>query len=188
MHLHPESFVAAASKDPGVDKKRRGILRAMFGSFLGLGFTALGATGTLWTLGAARYMLPNVLVEPPNKFRAGYPRDYPPGSVETKFKDQHGVWLVREKYLGEEQIFALRTACTHLGCITLWQAGERKFKCPCHGSGFRPDGTNIEGPAPRPLERYAIRVAEDGQLEVDKSRIFREEMGQWADPASYVKV
>ena len=85
-------------------------------------------------------------------------------------------------------IYALRTVCTHLGCITLWSAAERKFKCPCHGSGFRADGMNFEGPASRPLERYAIRVADDGQLEIDRSRVFHEELGQWNDPDSYVVV
>ena len=43
-------------------------------------------------------------------------------------------------------------------------------------------------PAPRPLERYAIRVSDDGQLEIDKSKAFQEELGQWADPDSYVTV
>ena len=82
----------------------------------------------------------------------------------------------------------LRTVCTHLGCITVWQENERKFKCPCHGSGFYMDGVNFEGPAPRPLERYAIRVADDGQLEIDRSRIFQEELGQWQELASFVTV
>ena len=53
---------------------------------------------------------------------------------------------------------------------------------------FMEDGINFEGPAPRPLERFAIRVADDGQLEVDKSRKFKEEMGQWSDTASFVQV
>ncbi len=56
-----------------------------------------------------------------------------------------------------------------------------KFKCPCHGSGFRITGINFEGPAPRPLERYAVRLAEDGQIEVDRSRILREDLGQWTE-------
>jgi cytochrome b6-f complex iron-sulfur subunit len=38
------------------------------------------------------------------------------------------------------------------------------------------------------LERYAIRMAEDGMLEVDRSRKFQQEMGQWNDTASYVEV
>ena len=62
------------------------------------------------------------------------------------------------------------------------------YKRQCHGSGFYKDGVNFEGPAPRPLERYAIRVADDGQLEVDKSRKFNEELGQWADNSSFVPV
>jgi cytochrome b6-f complex iron-sulfur subunit len=38
------------------------------------------------------------------------------------------------------------------------------------------------------LERYAISIAGDGQIEVDKGRMFQEEMGQWSDPASYIPV
>jgi cytochrome b6-f complex iron-sulfur subunit len=76
--------------------------------------------------------------------------------------------------------------CTHLGCTPNWLEGEQKFKCPCHGSGFYKDGINFEGPAPRPLERFAIRVSDDGQLEVDRSRKFQQELGQWEDPLSFV--
>ncbi|NUQ64311.1 MAG: ubiquinol-cytochrome c reductase iron-sulfur subunit [Pirellulales bacterium] len=168
------------------DPRRRGLLRAMFGSFLGLGFTALGAAGGLWAAGTARFLFPNVITKPPSRFKAGFPGDYPAGRVETRYKDEYGVWLVSGFYNGKRQIYALRTACTHLGCITIWQEAEQKFKCPCHGSGFSMDGVNFEGPAPRPLERYAIRIADDGQLEVDTSRIFQEELGQWTDPGCYV--
>jgi len=148
----------------------------------------LGGAAALWTAGMARFLAPNVVTEPPQKFTVGYPADYPMGHVETRFKEEYGVWVVHAEYRGESQIYALRTVCTHLGCITIWQESEGKFKCPCHGSGFYVDGINFEGPAPRPLERYAIRVAEDGQLEVDRSRIFQEELGQWRDTDCYVKV
>jgi len=70
--------------------------------------------------------------------------------------------------------------------VTIWQASQRRFKCPCHGSGFYADGRNFEGPAPRALDRYAIRLTDDGQLEIDTSRTFQAELGQWNDPASYV--
>ena len=50
--------------------------------------------------------------------------------------------------------FALSTVCTHLGCTPNWLPVESKFKCPCHGSGFRMTGIHFEGPAPRPLERF----------------------------------
>jgi cytochrome b6-f complex iron-sulfur subunit len=171
-----------------VDEDRRGLMGIMLGSFLGLGFSALSATGGLWALGTARFMFPNILTEPPSQFKVGFPADFPPGTVENKFKAQFGVWVVNYEYNGQPQIFALRTVCTHLGCTPNWLEGEQKFKCPCHGSGFYKDGINFEGPAPRPLERYAIRRAADGQLEIDKSKLFQEELGQWADPASYVTV
>jgi cytochrome b6-f complex iron-sulfur subunit len=181
------SKALAGKRNPSdPDPKRRGLLRAMFGSFLGLGFTALGAAGALWAAATARFMMPNVLTEPPRRFKAGLPGDYPPGRVETKFKERFGVWIVHGTYQGRRQIYALRTVCTHLGCITIWQESEQRFKCPCHGSGFCADGINFEGPAPRPLERYAIRLTDDGQLEVDKGRTFQEERGEWEDPACYV--
>jgi cytochrome b6-f complex iron-sulfur subunit len=170
------------------DHARRGFLSVFFGSFLAVGFTSLTLTNLLWGLGLARFFFPNILIEPPSKFKVGFPGDFAPGSVETKFTAQFGVWLTNTEYEGQQQIVALKTVCTHLGCTPNWLEAEQKFKCPCHGSGFYKDGINFEGPAPRPLERYAIRLADDGQLEVDKSRIFQQEMGQWSDPASFVPV
>jgi cytochrome b6-f complex iron-sulfur subunit len=167
---------------------RRGFLEIATGSFMAMGFTALSITGGLFTAGLARYFFPNVLAEPPSKFKVGFKEGFPAGKVETKYVAQYGVWVVNGEFQGEQQIYALKTVCTHLGCTPSWLEAEQKFKCPCHGSGFYKDGVNFEGPAPRPLERYAIRIADDGQLEVDKSRTFQEELGQWADASSFVTV
>jgi cytochrome b6-f complex iron-sulfur subunit len=183
-YARPKAKEAAAAS--GED--RRSFLSFAVGSFLGAGFTSLAATVGLWTLGTARFMFPNVLIEPPSQFKVGFPSDFAPGMVEEKFKAQFGVWVVKAEYQGQLQIYALRTVCTHLGCTPNWLEGEQKFKCPCHGSGFYKDGINFEGPAPRPLERYSIHLADDGQLEIDKSKLFQEEMGQWKDAASFVPV
>ncbi|MDX1964231.1 MAG: Rieske (2Fe-2S) protein [Pirellulales bacterium] len=158
------------------------------GSAFALGNTAMAMTGGLWTLGMARYMFPNILTEPPSRFKVGFKDAFAPGMVDTRFVSQFGVWVVNTEFQGQRMIYALRTVCTHLGCTPNWLEGEQKFKCPCHGSGFYKDGINFEGPAPRPLERYAIRIADDGQLEIDKSRMFQEELGQWADPSSFIPV
>jgi len=177
-----------SSPKPPADEQRRGVLGMIFGSVAALGFTALGAAGGLWAAATARFMMPNVVNRPSSKFKVGPPADYPRGFVETKYKQRYGVWVVNGEYRRKQQIFALSTVCTHLGCITIWQESEQKFKCPCHGSGFHKDGINFEGPAPRPLERYAISIAEDGQLQVDRSKTFQEQLGQWNDPACYVPV
>jgi len=176
---------------PTVAKKvaaedRRGFLSIAMGSFMAVGFTALSVTGGLFSMGLARFLFPNVLAEPPSRFKVGFKEAFPAGKVETKYVAQYGVWVVNSEIQGEEQIYALKTVCTHLGCTPNWLEAEQKFKCPCHGSGFYKDGVNFEGPAPRPLERYAIQISDDGQLEVDKSRTFQEELGQWSDPASFV--
>ena len=201
----PEAPAKAAKKAPPMPEKpayaraeparasadaedRRGFFGLFLGSYLAFGFTALGLTHLLWTLGFARFMFPNILTEPPTSFKVGPPGNFAPGSVETKFKAQFGVWVVNAMYNGAQIIFALKSVCTHLGCTPNWLEAEQKFKCPCHGSGFYKDGINFEGPAPRPLERYAVSVAADGQLEVDKSTTFQEEKGQWTDPASFVNV
>src|SRR5437868_13545636 len=175
-----------------VEPSRRGFFAAaagvLFGSSLAIGFTSLAVTHLILLLGFARFMFPNILIEPPTRFKVGFPDSLSPGQVETKFIPQFGVWVVRYEFDGQPMIFALKSVCTHLGCTPNWLEAEQKFKCPCHGSGFYKDGINFEGPAPRPLERYSIGVADDGQLLVDKSRTFQQELGQWKDPASFVTV
>jgi len=183
MPVKPDYAKPAAKPTKEQVAERRAFLFGM--SALAVGFAASAATYALWALGGIRFMFPNIVREPPSRFTVGTPDKFAPGQVEERFKAQYGVWIVNTEYNGEQQIFALKSVCTHLGCTPNWLEAEQKFKCPCHGSGFYKDGINFEGPAPRPLERYAIRLAEDGQLEVDKSRIFQEEMGQWNDPNSY---
>jgi cytochrome b6-f complex iron-sulfur subunit len=189
----PPMPVKPAYAKPGAAKatkeqiaERRAFLFGM--SALAVGFSALSATAAAWTLGSVRFMFPNILREPPSRFTVGPPDKFPPGQVDERFKAQFGVWIVNAEYNGQQQIFALKSVCTHLGCTPNWLEAEQKFKCPCHGSGFYKDGINFEGPAPRPLERYAVSIASNGEVEVDKSRIFQEEMGQWADPTSYITV
>jgi len=173
---------------PTLETGRRGFIGMLMGSAFAIGNTAMAVTGGLATLGLARFMFPNILTEPPSKFKVGFKDAFGNDKVDTRFTSQFGVWVVNAEYQGTREIFALKTVCTHLGCTPNWLEAEQKFKCPCHGSGFYKDGINFEGPAPRPLERYAIKIADDGQLEIDKSKTFQEEMGQWNDPQCYVPV
>ena len=144
------------------------------GFFLSVGIGALGAL---------RFMFPRVLFEPSTTFKAGKPDDYVVGEVSEKFKLSKRVWIVREK----TGFYAILAICTHLGCTPRWLASSNKFKCPCHGSGFRKSGVNFEGPAPRPLERIKIALNEEGEILIDKAKRFRREKGEWTDPDAYLK-
>ncbi len=172
----------------GKDVPRRNMLMALLLSPFAIAWMAMGSAAGIFTLGIARFMMPNAMVEPPSKFKVGPVGDYPADAVITKWKAQFGIWLVNVDWKGKREIYALASVCTHLGCTPNWLEGEQKFKCPCHGSGFYKNGVNFEGPAPRPLERMGIRVAEDGMIEVDKGQKFQEEMGQWEDAASYIEI
>ncbi len=159
--------------------------RGFFGSLTAaaIGWWSFWASMAAMTLGTTRFMFYNVLQEPPNKVKIGDPRSYEDGKVTEVFKDRQ-IWVVRN----QGKIYALNTMCTHLGCTPNWLEADKKFKCPCHGSGFFITGINFEGPAPRPLERWAIELGEDGQLVVDKSRKFQYEMGQWDSKDCYFEV
>lgn len=177
--------VAAAGRDPDDSSPlltRRAWIGLAWGAFSAASAAALAATG--------RFMFPNVLNEPPQQFKAGLPNEYGMG-VDERWKDKFGVWLVRtpeDVAQAASGFYALISTCTHLGCTPNYLSAENKFKCPCHGSGFRLSGINFEGPAPRPLERARIVLADDGQILVDKSRHFQQELGGWQDQESFLKV
>jgi cytochrome b6-f complex iron-sulfur subunit len=138
----------------------------------------------------AAFMAPRLDFTKAQKFRAGVPDEYATDSVSERYKSSEKVWLCRTT----DKIVAVSTVCTHLGCTPNWSENEKKFKCPCHGSGFygpRPGvevGVNFEGPAPTPLPRYKITLADDGQIVVDKGQMFFKEKGEWGNPESFVPV
>jgi cytochrome b6-f complex iron-sulfur subunit len=63
-------------------------------------------------------------------------------------------------------LLALYGVCTHLGCLPKWVTTNTRFECPCHGSKFQADGSWIEGPAPRALDRFVARVVYTDGTEV----------------------
>lgn len=53
----------------------------------------------------------------------------------------------------EGRVCRVSGVCPHLGGILSWNAAERSWDCPLHGSRFASDGTRLEGPALDDLER-----------------------------------
>jgi cytochrome b6-f complex iron-sulfur subunit len=166
------------------------VSRRSFLSWLAVGWASFGASVAVFLGAFQRFLFPNVLREPPLQFKAGFPLDFSEGMVDTRYTDKFGVWLVRgyDPITNQGGIYALSTTCTHLGCTPAWLDSENKFKCPCHGSGFYRTGINFEGPAPRPLERYRVVLAEDGQVLVDKAKKFQFEKGEWGQSEAFLKV
>lgn len=66
----------------------------------------------------------------------------------------NSVWLLREN----DKIIAFDPKCTHLGCAYRWDEDRGVFVCPCHTATFSKVGQVIEGPPPRPLDRFPAKV------------------------------
>jgi len=175
--IQPGAQGSQAAVQHGTGVSRRGFI-----SWIGTAWVSFTGAMGVASLSTLRYLFPNVLFEPPQTFKAGPPNEFIVGTVDNRFKESYGVFIVRN----EEEIYVLKAVCTHLGCTPNWLEAEFKFKCPCHGSGFYITGINFEGPAPRPLERYRVVLADDGQILVDKTKIYRQEKGEWADPESFI--
>jgi Rieske Fe-S protein len=64
-------------------------------------------------------------------------------------------------------ILILSSKCTHLSCSVNWHEESNAYICPCHDAKFGIEGEVLDGPPPRPLDRYTeFRVTEDGTLEI----------------------
>lgn len=178
-----EETISQESKGGGTEEftQRRKLLKRLgWGGVLGF----LGIN----SLAFLRFFYPRVLFEPPTKFKVGFPADYPPGQVNSQYQKEFGTWIIR---LQDGRFFAMESKCTHLGCTPSWMDAQKKFKCPCHGSGYYISGLNFEGPAPRPMDRFKISLAEDGQLIVDKTIKFPGVPGKESNdeyPQSLLKV
>lgn len=120
-----------------------------------LGLAALGSMTAAFALsifGMLKLPKAAVSASPAKKFNLVLPENLaegeafiPPGRNVAVFRDGEGV-------------FAISTVCTHLGCIV--KSSPNGFDCPCHGSGFKKDGTVVKGPAPKPLPW--VKVSKSG--------------------------
>src|SRR4051794_22121126 len=79
----------APAKAPVKPAGRRFFLLSLFGSWFAIAWTSFSAAMAAMTLGTVRFLYPNVLTEPPSKFKAGYPDTFEEGKVVERFKDQN---------------------------------------------------------------------------------------------------
>lgn len=102
-----------------------------------------------------------------------------PDSPPTAFPEVK-VWLANvgpnsaSSGSGNQGLVALYRVCVHLGCLYAWVDSTNRFECPCHGSKYQLDGTYIEGPAPRDLDRFVVKLVDTqgnvvAQTDTDKA-------------------
>lgn len=56
----------------------------------------------------------------------------------------------------EGGLHVLSATCTHLGCVVSWNAAEKSWDCPCHGSRFDVNGEVLHGPAMKALRAVSL--------------------------------
>ena len=91
---------------------------------------------------------------------AGTVQDYPEGTVKY-FLD--GRFYVTS---AAGALVALYQKCPHLGCRVPFCDSSGRFECPCHGSIYNIRGEYVQGPAPRGMDRFPIRI-DNGKVLVD---------------------
>jgi len=91
--------------------------------------------------------------------------------VPTLFKvtiERQTGWIVNKEELSiyvltenGRDFVAMSNICTHLGCRVRWITEQEQFFCPCHNAVFDKEGDVVEGPPPRPLDRFEVKVEND---------------------------
>jgi menaquinol-cytochrome c reductase iron-sulfur subunit len=154
-----------------------GTTRRKFLTKVGIG---AGAVAVVGQAGAGlRSLVPNVSYDAPTTVKLGPPAEYPEG---MRFLADERLYVFRQG----NTFHAISAVCTHLGCTVRAEVlpapvvkrvdgstltMTHRFLCPCHGSKYTGDGTNVAGPAPRPLAWHPLSVSpDDGQLVVDLAK------------------
>jgi cytochrome b6-f complex iron-sulfur subunit len=142
---HAETSIAVETQG----MTRREVLNIAWLASLGIFLAELGGVGYLFAM---------------PRFKAGefggvftIPKDQLPlTDAPPKAVNEGKFWLSST----DQGVLAIYKVCTHLGCLYDWAPSETRFICPCHGSQYQKDGTYIQGPAPRSLDRFVLKAVD----------------------------
>ena len=118
--------------------------------------------GQLWLL-LKLFFAPTPPGEGRGQFALGAINALPVGSVKHFRKER---CIVAHHPTG---VLALSDECTHQKCTVDYLPEHQVIFYPCHSAQFSTTGAVLAGPAPRPLDRFAITV-QDGQIVVDTTQ------------------
>jgi cytochrome b6-f complex iron-sulfur subunit len=140
-------------EDTQITKSAKPVTRRQFLGLVWMGALSLGMLKLVEVFG--RVLIPR---RPKGKYgseiEAGTVGELPNTVAAPLAYPEGRFWLVNT----ETGVLALHRACTHLDCLVSWDDTAGKFVCPCHGSEFERDGTCLQGPATRNLDRYPVQV------------------------------
>ena len=102
---------------------------------------------------------------PPNQWvDIGPLSNFPDGQTTSLAVSGLSQWSDARAFIRNKggELIAIWNRCSHLGCPVQYSKGGDNFLCPCHGSAFNSIGLVTAGPAPRPLDRFNVKVVTSG--------------------------
>jgi cytochrome b6-f complex iron-sulfur subunit len=134
------------------NQKRRHFLEV----FLGASITA-SLVSFLYPI--LRYLIPPRTAElASNTVLAGHVGDLKPNTGKIfRFGSRPGLLILTS----DGKYHALSAVCTHLNCTVQYRSDLHLVWCACHNGMYTPEGRNISGPPPRPLEAYEVFLKGD---------------------------
>lgn len=131
---------------------RRDVLNWLLGSWLA------GVFGSV-LYPISRYLVPPDIPEAaPQSVVAGKDADIPANTGKIIAFGTTPVIVVRTS-AGELRAFS--ATCTHLSCTVQYRSDIEHIWCACHNGHYDLTGRNVEGPPPRPLDRYDVALKGD---------------------------
>jgi cytochrome b6-f complex iron-sulfur subunit len=139
---------------------RRDFLNWLLGSWL------VGVLGSVF-YPISRYLVPPEVPEAaPPSVNAGKQADMPPNSGKIVPFGTTPVIVIRTT-AGELRAFS--GTCTHLSCTVQYRPDIERIWCACHNGHYDLTGRNVEGPPPRPLDRYDVTMKGDDVVIIRRS-------------------
>ena len=136
-------------------KGRRDFLDWLLGSWLA------GVVGSV-IYPISRYLVPPEIPEAaPQSVVAGKAAEIAANTGKIVAFGTTPVIVVRTS-AGELRAFA--ATCTHLSCTVQYRPDLERIWCACHNGHYDLTGRNVEGPPPRPLDRYDVALKDDDVL------------------------
>jgi len=175
LFVPPEKLQELEEADRQEREQGKKVTRRM--TFRWVGWGAVLLLLGQWSVGFLGFFYPQKVGAFGGVVTAGNVSELKVGDVKMVREGKFYVTRVPEGFL------ALYWKCPHLGCTVPWKetdpvmggppddgdksfAQSGRFSCPCHGSIYNRYGQIVQGPAPRPMDRFPLTI-DGGKILVD---------------------